>query len=65
MPGNKWLGPEVDFGRRAPTRRLDERKCLDLAADRLEELLREVHPGRYDMGTENLIRDLRTLAGQR
>jgi hypothetical protein len=50
---------------RAPTRRLDERKLLALAADRLQEYLSEVPNPRYDTGTQNLIRDLRILAGQR
>ena len=63
MPGNKSAG----IPRRSPTRRLDERQALALAADRLEELLATLENPRnvqhYDFGTVNLICDLRRLAG--
>ena len=68
MPGEKWrtiVSKAPAIPRRQPTRRLDERKMLALAADRLAELIAPKRPGVYDTGTENLIRDLRMLAGQR
>ena len=61
MPANKAVG----MPRRAPTRRLDERKIMVLAADRLEELSAALAPEVYDHGTMNLVRDLRMLGGQR
>ncbi len=63
------MDPNTNLPRRAPTRRLDERKLLALAADRLDELLKDLATAQhrdevYDFGTVNLIRDLRMLAGQ-